>query len=189
MAIDSPKQPSKAKQIYWAVRRVMTQGQPAIEQWQSQTGDRALPEDHFQTLVYYADGPVNLYQLRQWYEPLQALDAEAPVLIVCRSVTAALELLDDSGELGLLKKLAQWPRLVESAADVHEPHRVAFYLHELASDLHSHWNRGKDAPHLRFIIEDNPRLTVARLSLIQGIVSVLASGLAILGVRAAEEMR
>lgn len=103
--------------------------------------------------------------------------------------SSALELLDDSGELGLLKKLAQWPRLVESAADLHEPHRVAFYLHELASDLHSHWNRGKDAPHLRFIIEDNPRLTVARLSLIQGIVSVLASGLAILGVRAAEEMR
>jgi hypothetical protein len=90
------KQPSKAKQIYWAVRRVMTQGQPAIEQWESQTGDRTLPEGHFQTLVYYADGPVNLYQLRQWYEPLQALDAQAPVLLVCRSVTAALELLKES---------------------------------------------------------------------------------------------
>ena len=51
---------SKAKQIYWAVRRVMTQGQPAVEQWESQTGDRTLPDDHFQTIVYYADGPVNL---------------------------------------------------------------------------------------------------------------------------------
>lgn len=95
MATNTPKQPSKAKQIYWAVRRVMTQGQPAVEQWQSQAGDRQLPENHFQTLVYYADGPVNLYQLRQWYQPLQALDAEAPVLVVCRSVSAALELLGE----------------------------------------------------------------------------------------------
>lgn len=87
---------SKAKQIYWAVRRVMAQGQPAVEQWESQTGDRTLPDDHFQTIVYYADGPVNLYQLRQWYEPLKALDAEAPALLVCRSVTAAVELLHES---------------------------------------------------------------------------------------------
>jgi len=87
---------SKAKQIYWAVRRVLAQGEPAVERWESQAGDRVLPDDHFQTLVYYADGPVNLYQLRQWYEPLRALDAEAPVLIVCRSATAALELLDEA---------------------------------------------------------------------------------------------
>ena len=87
---------SKAKQIYWAVRRVLAQGEPAVERWESQAGDRVLPDNHFQTLVYYADGPVNLYQLRQWYEPLRALDAEAPVLIVCRSATAALELLDEA---------------------------------------------------------------------------------------------
>ena len=87
----------KAKQIYWAVRRVLTQPPGAmVEQWESQTGDRVLPEDHFETLVYYADGPVNLYQLRQWYEPLKVLDAEAPAVIVCRSVTAALELLKES---------------------------------------------------------------------------------------------
>ncbi len=89
--------PSKAKQIYWAVRRVLAQPPGAmVEEWESQTGDRALPDDHFQTLVYYADGPVNLYQLRQWYEPLKLLDAEAPAVIVCRSVTAALELLKES---------------------------------------------------------------------------------------------
>ncbi|HQR80866.1 MAG TPA: hypothetical protein PLT68_11650, partial [Actinomycetota bacterium] len=62
---------SKAKQIYWAVRRVLAQDEPAVEMWESQTGDRLLPDDHFQTLVYYADGPVNLYQIRQWYEPLR----------------------------------------------------------------------------------------------------------------------
>lgn len=89
--------PSKAKQIYWAVRRVLTQPPGAmVERWESMTGDRVLPEDHFQTAVYYADGPVNLYQLRQWYEPLKALDAEAPVVLVCRSVTAALDLLEES---------------------------------------------------------------------------------------------
>ncbi len=88
---------SKAKQIYWAVRRVITEKPGAmVERWESQTGDRLLPDDHFQTLVYYADGPVNLYQLRQWYEPLKALDEQAPVLLVCRSVTAALELLEES---------------------------------------------------------------------------------------------
>ena len=88
---------SKAKQIYWAVRRVLTE-KPGImvERWETQTGDRVLPDDHFETMVYYADGPVNLYQIRQWYEPLKALDEQSPVLIVCRSVTAALELLEES---------------------------------------------------------------------------------------------
>jgi arginyl-tRNA synthetase len=102
---------------------------------------------------------------------------------------ADLAVLSDEAELALVKKLAQWPRLVEAAAEFHEPHRVAFYLYDLASAFHSLWNKGKDAPHLRFIMEDNPKSTIARLSLVQGLVGVLASGLAILGVRAAEEMR
>jgi arginyl-tRNA synthetase len=113
-----------------------------------------------------------------------ALDLKADAL-----AKAGLAQLSDEGELALIKKLAQWPRLVEQAALFHEPHRVAFYLYDLASEFHSQWNRGKDAPHLRFIIEDNPSLTLARLSLVQGLVVTLASGLAILGVRAAEEMR
>jgi arginyl-tRNA synthetase len=117
-------------------------------------------------------------------EAMPALDLKAETL-----AKADLGQLKDEGELALIKKLAQWPRLVEQAALFHEPHRVAFYLYDLASEFHSQWNRGKDAPHLRFIIEDNPTLTVARLSLVQGLVGVLASGLAILGVRAAEEMR
>ena len=60
----------------------------------------------------------------------------------------------------------------------HEPHRIAFYLYELASDFHAQWNRGKDAPHLRFIIQNDPLMTLARLALVQGVVTVLASGLA-----------
>jgi arginyl-tRNA synthetase len=97
--------------------------------------------------------------------------------------------LTDPGELGLMKRLGAWPRLLEAAASTHEPHRVAFYLHELASEFHSHWNRGKELPHLRFIIGDDREITLARLALVQGVVGVLASGLKILGVRAPEEMR
>ncbi len=102
---------------------------------------------------------------------------------------APLERLSDSGELSMLRRLALYPRLVEAAALAHEPHRVAFYLYELASEFHAHWTRGKDLPHLRFIIQNDPETTAARLALVQGIVTVLASGLALLGVEAPEEMR
>ncbi len=102
---------------------------------------------------------------------------------------ARLERLDDAGELAILKRIALYPRLIEAAASAHEPHRVAFYLYDLASELHSHWTRGKDTPHLRFIIQNDRELTVARLALVQGIVTVLASGLALLGVEAPDEMR
>jgi arginyl-tRNA synthetase len=103
---------------------------------------------------------------------------------------APLERLDDPAELALMKKIAEYPRLIEAAAAAHEPHRIAFYLYELASEFHAHWTRGgKESPHLRFIIQSDPRLTVARLALVQGVATVLASGLALLGVGAPEEMR
>ncbi len=97
--------------------------------------------------------------------------------------------LDDPAELGLLRRLALFPRLIESAAEAHEPHRVAFYLYDLASEFHALWTRGRDAPHLRFIIQNDAEMTKARLALVQGVVSVIASGLAILGVQAPDEMR
>ncbi|MBX9774739.1 MAG: arginine--tRNA ligase [Xanthobacteraceae bacterium] len=106
-----------------------------------------------------------------------------------RLLDAPLERLDDTGEASLLRRLALYPRLVEAAAAAHEPHRVAFYLYELASEFHAQWNRGKDAPHLRFIIQNDPLMTMARLALVQGVVTVLASGLGLLGVEAPEEMR
>jgi arginyl-tRNA synthetase len=102
---------------------------------------------------------------------------------------APLVRLVDDGELALLRRIALYPRLVEAAAGAHEPHRVAFYLYELASEFHAHWTRGKDLPHLRFIIQNDPEMTAARLALVQGIVTVLASGLALLGVEAPQEMR
>jgi arginyl-tRNA synthetase len=104
-------------------------------------------------------------------------------------VDAPISLLEDVGELALMRRLALYPRLIEAAAGAHEPHRIAFYLYELAGDFHAQWNRGKDAPHLRFIIQNDPQLTMARLALVQGVATVLASGLGILGVEAPEEMR
>ncbi|MGE0035148.1 MAG: arginine--tRNA ligase [Xanthobacteraceae bacterium] len=103
--------------------------------------------------------------------------------------TAALERLSDPAEIALMRRLALYPRLLEAAAAAHEPHRIAFYLYELASEFHSLWNKGMDTPHLRFIIANDPQMTVARLALVQGVVTVLASGLSILGVEAPEEMR
>jgi arginyl-tRNA synthetase len=102
---------------------------------------------------------------------------------------APLALLSDPGELSLLRKIALYPRTVEAAAAAHEPHRIAFYLYELASEFHAQWTRGRDLPHLRFIIQNDPQTTMARLALVQGIVIVLASGIALLGVEAPEEMR
>ena len=102
---------------------------------------------------------------------------------------ADLTLLSDEGEIALLKLIAQYPRIVEAAAKAHEPHRIAFYLHELASLLHSFWNKGKDSPQLRFVNQAERNITLARLALVHAVRSVLASGLSILGVGAPQEMR
>ena len=102
---------------------------------------------------------------------------------------AAVDRLTESAELDLLKRLAVYPRTVEAAAIAHEPHRIAFYLYDLASEFHALWTKGRDLPHLRFIINHDAELTKARLAMVQGVVSVLASGLAVLGVHAPTEMR
>jgi arginyl-tRNA synthetase len=102
---------------------------------------------------------------------------------------AAVERLTDPAELDLLRRLALYPRTIEAAAAAHEPHRIAFYLYDLASEFHALWTRGRDLPYLRFIINNDAEITKARLALVQGVVSVLASGLAVLGVHAPDEMR
>jgi arginyl-tRNA synthetase len=103
--------------------------------------------------------------------------------------TAPVERLTDPAELGLLKQLALFPRLVEGAAAAHEPHRIAFYLYDLASEFHALWTKGRDMPYLRFIMNNDAEITKARLAMVQAVVLVLASGLAILGVHAPDEMR
>ena len=102
---------------------------------------------------------------------------------------APLERLEHEDEMALMKKVAAYPRVVEAAAAAHEPHRIAFYLYELASQFHGLWTLGNNVPYLRFIIFDDPQISMARLALVQGVANVLASGLKLLGVEAPEEMR
>jgi len=102
---------------------------------------------------------------------------------------APVERLTDAAELDLLRRLALYPRMIEGAAAAHEPHRIAFYLYDLASEFHALWTKGRDLPYLRFIINNDAEMTKARLAMVQGVVSVLASGLGILGVHAPREMR
>jgi arginyl-tRNA synthetase len=84
--------------------------------------------------------------------------------------------------------MAAWPRMVESAALAHEPHRISFYLNDLVAGFHMLWNKGKDNAHLRFIIADGRDVTLARLALLQGVAFVIASGLQVFGVTPVEEM-
>jgi arginyl-tRNA synthetase len=115
---------------------------------------------------------------------------EAPELdLTSESLAAAdLLLLVDEGERTLVRAMADWPRIVEASARNREPHRVAFYLYDLASAFHAHWNKGKDLPQLRFIRPEDMHLTAARLALVSALGIVLRSGLQVLGVEAPEEM-
>jgi arginyl-tRNA synthetase len=103
--------------------------------------------------------------------------------------TAELQRLSDPAELALMRRIALYPRLVEAASTAHEPHRIAFYLFDLASEFHALYTLGNASPHLRFIIQNDRQMTEARLVLVQGVATVLASGLALLGVEAPNEMR
>ncbi len=133
--------------------------------------------------VQYAHARVN--------SVLRNAAAAHPGLDTSDAALAAADLgrLTDSGELTLIKLLTAWPRQVESAAEAHEPHRLAFYLYDVAAAFHGQWNRGNDDPGLRFIVADDKDLTVARLALSRAVASVIASGLEIFGVEPVEEMR
>jgi len=100
-----------------------------------------------------------------------------------------LESLDADSELTLIRRLAAWPRIVESAAQAREPHRIAFYLYDLAADFHMVWNRGKDDTTLRFLQQDRPAETLARLVLVAATAVAIRSGLRVMGVDPVEEMR
>lgn len=101
---------------------------------------------------------------------------------------ADLSLLNDESELQLIKAMVNWPRIVESAAISHEPHRISYYLYDLASEFHGLWNKGNDRVDLRFIIDDNADVTLARLAMIRAFSNIIASGLGILGVEPVNEM-
>lgn len=159
--------------------------------------DATLDFDLAKVIEQSKDNPVFYVQygharghsvFRNAREALPDLPGEAAARVTWLA-DAPLDRLIADGEVSLMKRLALYPRLVESAAAAHEPHRVAFYLYELASEFHALWAQGTNAPHLRFIIPNDALITKARLALVQAVVSVIASGLALLGVSAPEEMR
>jgi arginyl-tRNA synthetase len=106
-----------------------------------------------------------------------------------QELAAAVELISDPSELQLIAKLAEYPRLIEQASTSQEPHRLAFYLYDVASTFHAHWNKGKDQSELRFVNDKNRESTLARLGLVHAVASVLKSGLTITGTEAPSEMR
>ncbi|SES68879.1 arginine--tRNA ligase [Paracoccus homiensis] len=153
--------------------------------------DAALDFDFAKVLEQSKDNPV-------WY--VQYANArvhsvlrratEAGIDVSDKALNAAdLSALAHDAELDLAKKVAEWPRLVEHAARAHEPHRIAFFLYEIASDLHSLWNRGNDDHALRFVQEGDAATTQAKIALVRAVGVVISSGLAILGVTPVEEMR
>ncbi len=103
--------------------------------------------------------------------------------------TVPLDTLDAEPELAVLRRLIAWPRTVAAAALAREPHRIAFFLYDLAADFHMLWNRGKDDATLRFLQADRPAETLARLALVESVATVIRSGLAVMGVQPVEEMR
>lgn len=102
---------------------------------------------------------------------------------------ADLSLCSDGDELAVMRMVASWPRTVEAAALAHEPHRIAFYLYDLASQLHALWNRGNDDAEMRFLLPDHPDRSLARLALVRSVAVVIASGLDVFGVEPVKEMR
>ena len=103
-------------------------------------------------------------------------------------VEAALDQLTHPAEMAVIRQIASWPKLVVSAANAHEPHRIAFYLMDLAAAFHSLWTAGREMPELRFIREEEPKLTAARLRLVKATALVIRSGLGVLAIDAREEM-
>ena len=148
--------------------------------------DTMLDFDFARVVEASKDNPV--FYVQYAHARVNSLQRKASEAGIALDSPADLSLLD-AEELGLVKAAAQYPRVVEAAAMAHEPHRIAFYLYDLAAEFHALWNRGNDDPARRFLVEDNPRLSRARLELARGVGQIIRNGLEIMGVEAVEEMR
>jgi len=148
--------------------------------------DTPLDFDFAKVVEASKDNPV--FYVQYAHARISSLKRKAADAGMSLGSEADLTLLD-AEELELVKLAAQYPRTVEAAAMAHEPHRIAFYLYDLAAALHALWNRGNDDPERRFLIENNPQLSRARLELAIGIGQIIKNGLGLMGVEAAEEMR
>ena len=154
--------------------------------------DAAMDFDFAVVKEHTRDNPVFYVQYAhaRTYSVFRKVAEEMPALDVSFGALtqADLSLLSSEADLELIKALAQWPRIVASAAEAHEPHRIAFYLYELASAFHGFWAKGNQDPALRFVKADDSILTLARLALVSAVRQVLVNGLDLLGVSAPEEL-
>jgi arginyl-tRNA synthetase len=148
--------------------------------------DTMLDFDFAKVVEASKDNPV--FYVQYAHARISSLQRKAADAGVSLADKANLGLLDGE-ELALVKLAAQYPRVIEGAAMAHEPHRVAFFLYDLAAAFHALWNRGNDDPERRFLLENNPQLSRARLELARGIGQIIRNGLGLMGVEAAEEMR
>jgi arginyl-tRNA synthetase len=148
--------------------------------------DTPLDFDFAKVVEASKDNPV--FYVQYAHARVSSLKRKAADAGIELAAAADLSLLDDE-ELGLVRHAAQYSRVIEAAALAHEPHRIAFFLYELAAQFHALWNRGNDDPARRFLIENQKDVSRARLELALGIGQVIRSGLALMGVEAAEEMR
>jgi arginyl-tRNA synthetase len=148
--------------------------------------DTPLDFDFAKVVEASKDNPV--FYVQYAHARISSLKRKAAEARVDLSAAADLSLLDDE-ELALVKRAAQYPRVLEGAAMAHEPHRIAFFLYDLAAEFHALWNRGNDDPSRRFLVEKNPQLSRARLELALGVGQIIRSGLGLMGVAATEEMR
>jgi arginyl-tRNA synthetase len=148
--------------------------------------DTPLDFDFMKVVEASKDNPV--FYVQYAHARISSLKRKSAEAGVDLSQPADLALLDEE-ELALVKRAAQYPRVLEGAAMAHEPHRIAFFLYDLAAEFHALWNRGNDDPSRRFLLENNPQLSRARLELALGIAQIIKSGLALMGVAATEEMR
>jgi arginyl-tRNA synthetase len=158
----------------------------------SRTPDSELDFDFAKVVEQSKDNPVFYVQyaharccsvLRNAKEMFKGLDIAPGAL-----AKADLARVATPDELHLVRVMASWPRHVEAAAEAHEPHRIAGYLHDLASEFHAFWNKGRDDATLRFLHEGDKELSLARLALVEAVRTVLASGLAVMGVKPLEEL-
>ena len=188
-----PFKMSKRAGTFVTLRDVVEQAGRDVTRFHMLTrkNDAALDFDFAKVLEQSKDNPV-------WYVQYASARinsvlrraAEAGIDISDAALAAAdLSQLDHPAQIALARKIAEWPRIVDIAARAHEPHRVAFYLYDLASDLHALWNWGNDEPGLRFVGDGDPSATAAKIALARAVGVVISAGLGILGVSPAVEMR
>ncbi|SHH14791.1 arginine--tRNA ligase [Marivita hallyeonensis] len=188
-----PFKMSKRAGTFVTLRDVVDQVGPDVTRFVMLTrkNDAPLDFDFDKVLEQSKDNPVFYVQYANARVNSVLRKAREAGIDVDDATLASVDLsgMTHDTELAVARKLAEWPRLIQIAARTNEPHRVAFYLYELASDLHTLWNRGNDVPELRFLQEGNTAASQAKIALARAVSVVISSGLGILGVTPVEEMR